>query len=224
MYQRFQNTLEDERKALYGRVRNAETQVAALAEQLRPQPGSKEEPELSELRNRDALTAQALLDLAEHLVAADSPVLQETEAKLRATEEQIDALAREEERGLAVERLRDELAAAQREHASLAQREPELEKRLAQAEASLTISTPYAALHARARRAVSMPPPLYKSMATAPPSAASLTISEYKSERTPSFTCRNVFAPARNFMPISSDSKKPLPRTMRQSSLKTALP
>ena len=138
VYQRFQNTLEDERKALYGRVRNAETQVAALAEQLRPQPGSKEEPELSELRNRDALTAQALLDLAEHLVAADSPVLQETEAKLRATEEQIDALAREEERGLAVERLRDELAAAQREHASLAQREPELEKRLAQAEASLS--------------------------------------------------------------------------------------
>lgn len=136
-YQRFQNALEDERKALYGRVRNAETQVAALTEQLRPQPGSEDEADLIELRDRNALTAQALLELAQRLVAADEPSLQDTEATLHATEKRIDALAREEERGLAAERLRNELAAAQSEHARLTQLEPELEQKLAQAEAAL---------------------------------------------------------------------------------------
>ena len=137
VYQRFQNTLEDERKALYGRVRNAETLVAALAEQLRPEPCSEGETALDEMRSRSALTAQALLELAQHLVDADEPALRDTEAKLLATEKRIDALAREEERGLAAERLRDELACAQREHDQLAQLRPELEQRLAQAETAL---------------------------------------------------------------------------------------
>lgn len=136
-YQRFQNALEDERKALYGRVRNAETQVAALAEQLRPEPCSKGEADLEELRSRNALTAQSLLELAQRLAVADEPALRETETKMRATEKRIDALAREEERGLAAERLRDELERAQREHARLTQLRPELEQKLAHAEAAL---------------------------------------------------------------------------------------
>ena len=90
--------------------------------------------------------------------------------------------------------------------------------------ASFTTSMPYAALQARASRAVSMPPPLYRSIATAPPSAASLTISPYSSVRTPSLTCKKVFAPARNFMPISSPSKKPSPKTVRHSPPKMPLP
>ena len=133
-YRRFQQSLENRRKELYGKTCDAKQQVRALAEQVRLEEGSEAAQTLADWRERDALAADNVAALVEGALESDRACLGELDAALAAADERISALTGQVERARTAQRLEEALRKARAEQNALEQEGPAVAAALAAAE------------------------------------------------------------------------------------------
>lgn len=133
-YRQFQQRLEARRKELWGKAKDAEQQVTALAEQVRLDSASLEAQTLERWREAGTLSAGKVAEL---VAAAQEPQrarLAELDRALAAADERIGALSRRVERAHNAEKLAAELARTQASLEELDRKAPAVAEALQEAE------------------------------------------------------------------------------------------